>query len=456
MPPNMSQASKADHLKCVKWQYHHAKDKQSKGRILDAFCKVQRMDRKYAIKLLRGTRGAGAGKTKGRPRGGSAPRYGPTEIAVLKALWMQSEQPCGKRLKALLPLWVPSWERHHGLLEAASRQRLLSISAAQIDRVLRRYKVTGRPRRPGLANAVRAQIPLRTGPWDTSGPGWLEGDTVAHCGQSTGGCFAWSLLLTDIWSQWTEVRATWNRGDHVTHQRLEQIEADLPFPVLGFDSDNGGEFINGTVLRYYRQRERPVEVTRSRPYHKNDNAHVEQKNLTHVRQFIGYQRLEHRELVEPLNALLAKWSLWNNLFCPTMKLLKKERVGTRLKRVHEKEARTPCARLLESPAVSAEAKERLRALLALHDPMDLKADLEKDLKALWVLCAKLSGPEPGLEKEAEPMPANVEKSRGREASKEPVETTRGKTSAPGKPTGARPAGKTQVEKPAGRRRPKSL
>jgi hypothetical protein len=399
----MSPTSKADHLKCVRWQYKNAMDKQTRGAILDSFCALRHFERKYAIKLLRGQRCAPRSKGKVRKHGGSARRYGPGEIAVLKALWMQSEQPCGKRLKALVPLWVPSWERHHGELSAESRELLLALSASHMDRLLEPFKVSGGARRPDAAHQIRSQIPLRTGPWETSGPGWIEGDTVAHCGGSMGGCFVWSVVLTDIWSGWTEVRVTWNRGDRVTHQRLEQIEHALPFPVLGFDSDNGGEFINGTVLRYYRQRERPVEVTRSRPYRKNDNAHIEQKNLTHVRQFIGYERLGDIALVEPLNALMAKWSLWNNLFSPTMKLLKKERIGTRLKKVHEKEARTPCQRLLESPVLDSGAKELLRTKLADHDPMDMKAGLEEDLKSFWKLWNNLAGnsvAEQGAEAEA--------------------------------------------------------
>jgi hypothetical protein len=385
MPPTMSKKSQPEHLQCARWQYKHAKDKKGKGRILDSFCALRGLERKYAIKLLRGPPAPLLGQAKVRGRGGSAPRYGPTEIAVLKTVWLQSEQPCGKRLKALLPFWVPSWERHHGELEAGCRQRLLSLSASHMDRLLAPYKISGGVRRPDPVNLVRSQIPLRVGPWQISGPGWLEGDTVAHCGGSMSGCFVWSVVLTDIWSGWTEVRVTWNRGDYVTHERLEQIEEALPFGVLGFDSDNGGEFINGTVLRYYRQRARPVEVTRSRPYHKNDNAHVEQKNRTHVRQFLGHQRIGEKELVGPLNALVEKWSLWNNLFCPTLKLLSKEREGTRLKKVHEKHACTPCQRLLESPEVGAATKDRLRRQLLDHDPMDMKASIESELRAFWGL-----------------------------------------------------------------------
>jgi hypothetical protein len=384
----MSKKSQKDHLRCARWQYHYAKDKQTKSRILDSFCALRGLERKYAIKLLGGSRGVPSGEAKSRGRGGSLARYGPTEIAVLKTVWLLSEQPCGKRLKALLPLWVPSWERRNGELEAGCRQRLLSLSASHMDRLLACYKIGDGVRRPHRVNEVRSQIPLRTGPWQVGGPGWLEGDTVAHCGTSMAGGFVWSLVLTDIWSGWTEVRVTWNRSDYVTHRRLEQIEGALPFDVVGFDSDNGGEFINGTVLRYYRQRQRPVEVTRSRPYHKNDNAHVEQKNRTHVREFLGHERIDRQELVELLNAVVEMWSLWNNLFCPTLKLLEKVRVGTRLKKVYEKHPRTPCQRLLESPALSATRKERLREQLARHDPWDMKIRIEQDLRTFWSLHAR--------------------------------------------------------------------
>lgn len=189
--------------------------------------------------------------------------------------------------------------------------------------------------------------------------------------------------MTCIYSHWTDLRASWTRADHFVHQRVRQAEQELPFPIRGLDSDNGGEWLNHTLHRYFRQREQPVLLTRSRPYRKNDNAHVEQRNLTHVRQFIGYARLDHPELVEPLNELYGLWSLWNNLYSPTLKLLRKERVGTRVKKIYEKEARTPCQRLLAHPDLSQENRRKLLAMREENDPIELRARIAAQEKAFW-------------------------------------------------------------------------
>ena len=274
------------------------------------------------------------------------------------------------------------------------------MSAAQMDRLLRPFRVRGKPRRPAPGCEVRAQVPLRTGDWQVAEAGWLEADTVAHCGSSMKGCFAWSLVLTDIYSQWTEARATWNRSDRVVHERIEQVEASLPFGILGVDTDNGGEFLNHTLWRYWRQRPRPVEVTRSRPYRKNDNAHVEQKNLTHIRQFIGYERLGHPLLMQPLDEVLQLWSLWNNLYSPTLKLLSKQREGARVRKVHEKAARTPCQRLVECEALEPAGRARLQALQQRTDPIELKRHIEAKLRAFWQLARTLQT-EPGAPAENE-------------------------------------------------------
>ena len=187
---------------------------------------------------------------------------------------------CGKRLKMAIPLWLPHYDEAYGALENTIKCKLLSMSAATIDRLLRslrsRYPHRLGGTKPG--SLLKQHIPIKTDQWDEDRPGFIEGDTVAHCGTSLLGNFAWSLTLTDIFSGWTENGATWNKGAHGVMEQIRLIEGRLPFAILGWDSDNGGEFLNYHLLRYFQNRANPVQFTRSRPYHSGDNAHVEQKN----------------------------------------------------------------------------------------------------------------------------------------------------------------------------------
>lgn len=381
MSPQMSQKSQKENIEMVRYHYGRAQNKAEKSRLIDVLCRVGGWERKYAIKILRGQRRAGRSQDERGRRGGSEVRYGQRELAVIKAIWLLAEQPCGKRLKATLALWLPAWERRHGALEEAVRAKVLAMSPSQMDRRLAPYRVRER-RRPHLANEVRRQIPVRSGAWEVDEPGWMEADTVAHCGGNMGGSFIWSVSFCDIYSGWTEVRACWNRTDRAVHERLREMESTLPFALRGFDSDNGGEFINATLYRWLRGRAEPVEVTRSRPYQKNDNAHIEQKNRTHVRALLGWERFGHRSQVDVLDELLARWSLWQNLYRPMLKLCGKERVEGRLARRYEKEARTPAQRLLASGG-SAVQRERIERLLAENDPLALKEEIEERLRKFY-------------------------------------------------------------------------
>ena len=197
------------------------------------------------------------------------------------------------------------------------------------------------PRLPALPCGQRLRplaISLRSAPihneaWDVSRPGWLEADTVAHCGSSLAGDFIWSVTYPDIFSQWTESRAVWNKGAAGVVTRTREVEAALPFLLLGFESDNGGEFLNYPLWRYFSERAVPVSFTRSRPYHKNDNAHVEQKNWAHARQLLGYERLEVEALLEPINALYTEvWNPLQNFFYPSLALIEKVKEGSRYRK----------------------------------------------------------------------------------------------------------------------------
>lgn len=377
----MSPKSRQQWLDAIAPRYRKA-SRQEKGKILDEFCAVSGYERKYAIRRLSRWR------RRARPevwrRRGRPPTYGPEELKVLKTIWLASEQMCSKRLKAALGLWLPHYERRDGELEPALRRRLLTMSAATMDRHLKPVRARGRKGRCATrpATLLKTRIPIRTEHWDVKGPGWFEADTVAHCGNSLAGDFIWSLTFTDIWSGWTEMRAVWNRGAAGVVARITEMEQELAFPVLGFDSDNGSEFLNHHLWGYFARRRRPVKFTRSRPYHKNDNAHVEQKQWTHVRQLLGYDRLEDRRLVEPINELyVGPWSQLHNFFCPSVKLKTKERIGAKYRRRHDK-PRTPYRRLMASRRVAKQAKKTLREVYESLDPFELKERIEKGLKTI--------------------------------------------------------------------------
>lgn len=362
---------------------YQKRGKEGRGRLLDEICALCGYERKYAIKVLSGRRaipGSGA-----RRRGGSRPIYGDAEREVLKRIWFAAEQPCGKRLAAALPIWLPHYERRYGRLASSLRRRLLAVSAATIDRLLApcRASAGGRGRcgtRPGTL--LRSQIPVRTEHWDVDGPGFIEADTVAHCGESMAGEFCWSLTLTDVHTQWTETRAVPNRGQAAVRARIAEVESKLPFPILGFDCDNGGEFINWHLLAYFRKRPSAVAFTRSRAYRKNDNARVEQKNWTHIRQLVGYGRLEGDRAAALLNDLYSKeWGWFRNFFCPAMKHLRTEIEGSRKRRVYDRPA-TPFDRLKACRKIDRSQIAQLQKTFESLDPFALKATIEKKLRAV--------------------------------------------------------------------------
>ena len=289
----MSPQSKQEYRKAIYLRYKNA-SRHEKTLILNEFCATCRCHRKHAIRALRKFKRF----TKPKPRKrGKPPVYRREEILVpLKQIWLEANLPCSKRLQAILPLWLPGYAQHFGELPAEVRDALLKISPATIDRILRpiRVQYQGRGRsatKPGTL--LRNQIPIQTNQWDESRPGFLEADTVAHCGDSLSGSFVYTIDTVDIATGWTEQRAIWGKGETAVLEQLKDIEKALPFPLLGFDSDNGSEFLNYHLFRHFTQRKQPVRFTRSRAYHKDDNAHIEQKNWTHVRQWLGYQRLDN-------------------------------------------------------------------------------------------------------------------------------------------------------------------
>ena len=311
----MSPRSKKEYLDVVHPRYKHA-SKKDKAAILDEFCQVCGYHRKHAIRLLRKYKRF----TKPKPKKkGRKPIYDKKALLKpLKKIWLKANLPCSKRLKAILPLWLPGYIQIHGMLPEKLINGLLSLSPATIDRFLKhtriKYNKRGRSTtKPGTL--LRKKIPISTNQWDESRPGFLEADTVAHCGESLAGMFAYTIDFVDIATGWTEQRAVWGKGEAGVLEQIKDVEQSLPFPLLGFDSDNGSEFLNYHLFRHFTERKRPVQFTRSRPYHKDDNAHVEQKNWTHVRQWLGYHRLSNRDVVPLLNNLYTQeWRLFHNFF----------------------------------------------------------------------------------------------------------------------------------------------
>ena len=367
--------SKREYLLAI-WERYQRVGRRFKSKILDEFCAVCGYTRKYAIGLL--SRKPRRRQCKPGPRR----RYDGQVLEPLKVIWLAAEQMCSKRLKAALPLWLPFYEQEHGPLVEAVRKKLLQISAASIDRLLKKERARYRGKglcgtRPG--GLLKHQIPIRTDNDDVDRPGFLEADTVAHCGNSLAGDFIWSITFTDIFCQWTENRATWNKGAQGVLGQVKDVEANLPFELLGFDVDNGSEFLCFHLWRYLLDRPRPVPLTRSRPYRKNDQAHVEQKNWTHVRQLLGYQRLEQPQLVPLINELYRTWGRLHNFFCPNLKLLSKTRKGAKTIRKYSP-PQTPYQRLLESKHLSQEQKQKLQSRFQQLNPLQLKREIEQKLK----------------------------------------------------------------------------
>lgn len=375
----MKKLSREEQLDQLRHRYVHRKT-EGKARMLDELCEQYGYHRKHAIRLLN----APAPPPGPRPvRPGPEPRYaviGP----VIEAIWQAAEQPCGKRLVEALPLWLPSYQKHYEPLSAGQRQLLGAISPASVDRLLADCKARAphglSGTRPG--SLLRQQIPIQGEVWNEQRPGFLEADSVAHCGGSLAGSFVWSLTFTDLASTWTEGRAVYNKGAHGVLEQTRHVEQSLPFALLGLDFDNGGEWLNWHLIRYLQERRAPVRVTRSRPYHSDDNAHVEQKNWMWPRQLLGYGRLEEPTVVPLINDLFVEvWGPLHNFFLPSMKLVQKWRVGATWKRRHD-EAQTAYQRLLRLGVLSVKAQRRLRDQWDSLDPFALHQQVDRRLAAI--------------------------------------------------------------------------
>lgn len=380
----MSQKSKQELAEVLRPRYQKA-GRSEKSRILDEFVATTGYHRKYAIQVLKHW----PRRRARRPRQATA-KY-QAVVGVLEQVWQVADQICGKRLVAVLPALIEALEHHGELrLDGQTRALLLSLSPATADRLLRPVRQR-LGRRRGLSTTkpgtlLKQAIPVRTfADWDDARPGFTEIDLVAHCGNSAHGEFVHSLDIVDITTRWSEQVALPNRGQAAVTAALETARQRLPFPLLGVDSDNGGEFINANLLRYCEQHQ--LTFTRSRPYRKNDQAHVEQKNWTAVRQIVGYDRYEGQSACEALNALYATRHLYHNCFQPVMVLVSKERDGAKVTKRYDV-SKTPYQRVLEAPDVGEADKTRLRQLYATLNPAALLRQIRTQQAVVWKLALK--------------------------------------------------------------------
>ena len=400
----MGSEARWEYFRVMYWRYREAEGR-SRGEILDEFCRTTGYNRKYAIRLLNGPPPGKRREKRVRVR---TPRYGQAVIAILTEVWKSAGYPWSVRLKALLPSWMP-WIRQRYAMSEATEQQLLALSARQMDRRLaqrkrdRRRKIYGNTK-PGTL--LKHHIPIKSDRWNVQRPGFVEVDLVAHSGNWGEGEFGHTLNLTDIYSGWTESRALLGKSEIAVERALAEMQANLPFRLLGVDTDNGGEFINWHLKRWCDAQQ--IQLTRGRPYKKDDNAHIEQKNWTHVRKLLGWERYDTPAGVEAMNGLYRQeLRLWMNLYLPSVKLEKKVRVGAKVRRVYSP-AQTPWERVLASGLVRAEQVEEWNQLRSTLDPFHLSQRIDAKLAGIHEMANPRHSPRAAQARGAKA----VEKTRG--------------------------------------------
>lgn len=379
----MTRQGIAEYLEAIRGRYLKA-PKGMKGRMLDEAAQVTGYHRKALVRLLRG-KGRAPARRRGRPQW-----YGPEVREALRVLWEAADRACGRRLRPFLPELVQVLRRHGELaLTPQVQAQVLHASASTIDRLLRPYKLPGRRRgrsttKPG--SLLKGAIPVRTfADWQEHRPGFLEVDLVLpwkDCGESTEGFYLHTLSAVDVATGWVECQGVWGKGQERVGSAIHTIRQRLPFRLLGLDSDNGSEFINHHLWAYC-QRE-GITFTRSRPYNKNDSAHVEQKNGQVVRRLVGYDRYTSRVALEALDRLYGLLRCYVNFFQPTMQLQRKTRHGARVHKVYDA-AQTPYQRLLDSGILNDEAQAQLAATYRGLNPITLLRQIHATQDRLWAL-----------------------------------------------------------------------
>jgi hypothetical protein len=387
---SMARQSKREYLRSIYKRYREGR-RTEKTAMLEEFCKVCGYNRKYAIGLLSRPLSKAAARRGVTVRSAS---YSKASISTLAKVWEASGYLCSQRLKAALPQWLP-WIKKHFEVNGDREKELWGSSARQLDRRLSSHKRTVKRRlygntRPG--SLLKQMIPIKTDHWNVTLPGYLEIDLVSHSGPSAAGEFIYSLDCVDIATGWVERQAVMGKGQLGIVAALGEIEQRLPFPLRGIDSDNGSEFINTHLFNFCQQRakNRSVQFTRSRPYKKDDNAHVEQKNWTHVRKLLGWERYDTWQALKTINHLYPQLRIFQNLFQPSMKLTRKIRKGSRLIRRYDQPS-TPLERVLKFSQKTQQI-EALKSLLKNTDPFELSRHIDQRLDCLYNLAAQRHGP----------------------------------------------------------------
>ena len=375
----MSQRSKREMIEAIRPRYLKA-NKAGKAQTLNEFIATTGYHRKYAIRVLRH-----GPKPKGLKKPGRRKIYQGEVVNALEQIWEIYGRICSKRLHPFLPEGVQVLERCHEIcLSPEVKQLLLSMSRATIDRCLKKARFTHPQHglsttKPG--SLLKKAIPIRTfTPWEDEHPGFLEIDLVAHCGLSTEGVYLNTLTATDLATGWTECLALPNKTQFAVSQAIGVLRQNLPFPLLGLDSDNGSEFINDTLYRYCLSEQ--ITFTRSRPYQKNDQAHVEQKNWSVVRHTVGYDRLETPEEMSLLGSIYSDLRLYINFFQPVLKLVAKERVDGKTIHTYD-QAKTPFRRVLALDSLPLEIKARLTDHYLHLNPVALRTSIDSKVALLW-------------------------------------------------------------------------
>lgn len=351
-----------------------AASKAEKSRLLAHVCAVTGLHRKAAIRKFRQLQmqRSAAPERRGRPC-----IYTPDVTVALKMVWTASSEICGELLHPVIPEYAAIFQRDGQWQHSADiTTKLLAMSQATVKRRVGQFAKAGRVRH-GLSGTKPSElkeiIPIFTGPWEGKPPGFGQLDSVAHCGSSLTGDFAWTVNWTDVATMWGGRRAQWNKGQHATRDSMAAIQERLPFAMLGAHPDTGSEFINWHVQQWCEQQK--IEYTRSRPYHKNDNAYVEQKNGHVVRRFLDYNRYDCKDAVAAMNELYEVLDMYLNHFVPSRKCMKKVKIGSKYERSYD-QAQTPYARLLAHASVSETVKDQLRAVHTLLNPLTLRRQVD--------------------------------------------------------------------------------
>jgi hypothetical protein len=376
MEAKMSQHSKRELVQRLQPRYLKANRKE-KTRMLDEFVAVTGLHRKAAIRRLR-QQNKPTREYRGRRK-----TYTGSVVAALAQIWRICGCICGKRLHSIMADMVASLERHNELkLDEETKALLLVVSPATIDRLLRSYKTSNRrgqsTTKPG--GLLKHQIPIRTfADWDDAQAGFVEIDLVAHCGDTVAGQYVCSLTATDIATGWTECFSLQHRSQIAVYDALDHLQRRLPFPLLGIDSDNDSIFINELMLKYCQTQR--ITFTRCRPYKKNDQCFVEQKNWSIVRRTIGYHRYESMAAHQLLGDIYEELHLFTNMFQPTFKLKSKQRTGAKVYKKYDK-PKTPLQRLLDTKLLSAENSSQWKAVFLNTNPAKLRRQIDGKVRQL--------------------------------------------------------------------------